>query len=486
MSIQFAGSKSQDDRRRRRLVVNADDYGADETGGEENLSAPGVASELVASAAAGPWVPVYEFRLWTYAAIMYLVLSAAAFALAMPTSFRPELGPLTKHFLEGDRPVLAVLIQTLFCFLSAQLAVLIGWYRAQCKLDFAGRYRVWPWAATTFAIAAFCSCTNAHHLLGRIIEASHLLTWRANVVAWLLPACIAALPLVLLIDRDVRRSQSCLWTLRIAWMLGLTSTCLEIFAPDLMSYPWILRARVILPLFVIATVFVGLWLHARTVAYICPDPPDAAEGTALSQLIAGWRWIAARLVIRRKTVPAPVEEKPKRGRRKAAADEEEDSSTPKRKRKAPARKTPTRRTRAKAAEVEEEAEEEESLDTEETSGSEDSYESEQADVEQGDSESAESEWEQEEEAPPAPPARSNSQTNAASRKNASQQPAPQQQSWNESDEESAGSEDDDEDSEGASYRRDDGAGADPLKGLSKRQKRELRRQSKEQQRNQRH
>lgn len=499
MSIQFAGSKSADDRRRRRLVVNADDPGADGTTVDESLPGSGVSSELVKSAAAAPWVPVHEFRLWTYAALIGLLVSGAAFALATPMSFRPELAPLTRHLLEGDRPALAVFIQTAFCFLCTQLALLIGWYRAQCKLDFRGLYRVWPWAAAVFGTAAICLATNAHNLVGQIVETSHLLQWRPLVVAWLLPLTIVASPLIVLIDRDVRRSRSSLYTLRMAWLLSLASVCLELCAIDLVDQPWAAKARIIVPLFASATLFVGLWLHARVVAYICPDPPEAATTSAVSQLMAVFGWLAARLVWKRtpKVVEAQAEAKPKRGRKKATTEEEEEeaAAAPKRKRKTPAKRVTKPRAR-KVVEVEEEEVEEE--EEQESTYSDETTEA--TDTSYGYEEEAEetNEWQEEEEEEPTPPPKSSNRSN----RDSSPVPPPYsgaqkfsgnaansnnaKNNWKEPEQYSDGSDDDEENSDDSdSDSGDSSGGPDPLKGLTKRQKRELRRQNKDQQRNQR-
>lgn len=500
MSIQFAGSKSLDDRRRRRLVVNADDSGADGTAAGESLSG-GVASELVASAAAAPWVPVYEWRIWTYAALIGLMVTGAAIALTAPLAFRPELAPLTQHLLRGERPMLAVLIQTTLAFLSAQLAILIAWYRAQCKLDFGGRYRVWPWAVVAFMIAAGCSATNLHALLGQMLEQSELVPWRPRVVAWLFPAALAALPLVLLLDRDVRRSRSSVYTLRVAWGLALATALLELFAEDLQTQEWAAPARIILPMFVTATVFVGLWLHARIVAYVCPDPPEANEVTAATQAFValGWMlatlgWMSSRLVWRRKAKEpvVEVETKPKRGRKKAATEDEEPAA-PKRKRKAPAKRAAKPRTR-KVVEVEEEEVEEEEQEAGydyESDGASDQYEADadEAAAESNDWEEAEPESEPEPEPPP-PPVRSgrdskpapqqssgNSQYSSGKKSASWQEPEPESEpelSSNDDDDDDGGGDDD------ASLRRD--GAEDPLKGLSKRQKRELRRQQRQQRR----
>lgn len=485
MSIQFAGSKSADDRRRRRLVVNADDPGADGTTGAEGLPGSGVSSELVKSAAAAPWVPVSEFRLWTYAVLIGLAISGAAFALATPISVRPELVPLTKHLLEGDRPTLAVLIQTTICFLCAQLSLLIGWYRAQCKLDFRGLYRVWPWTAAVFGAAAICLATNAHGFAGQIVESSRLLQWRPSVVAWLLPLTLAASPLIVLIDRDVRRSRSSLYTLRMAWILLLASAGLELCAVDLADQSWAVRARIIVPLFAVATLFVGLWLHARVVAYICPDPPEAATTSAVSQLMAVFGWMAARLAWKRAPKVVEAEVKPKRGRKKATTDEEEETAAPKRKRKTPAKRVTKPRTRKVAEPEEEEVEEEE----QESSYSDESTEAADSSYSYDEETEESNEWEEEEATPPpksanrskeesspVPPPYSGAQkfaNNSNSAKNNWKEPEP---AANDSDDDE---ESDDSDSESG----ESNGGPDPLKGLTKRQKRELRRQNKDQQRN---
>jgi hypothetical protein len=466
MSIQFAGSKSLDDRRRRRLVVNSDEPGADGTATGQRTSTGQISSELVASEAAAPWVPVYEWRLWTYAALIGLVVSAAAFALARPIAFRPELAPLTRHLLDGDRPVLAILIQTTFCFFAAQLSLLIGWYRAQCKLDFRGHYRVWYWAAVVFSIAAVCSATNAHGLLGQIIENTQLFSWRPRVVSWLLPALVVSLPLVLLLDRDVRRKRSSLYTLRLAWLLALVSAGFELFATEVHARPWGPAARVILPMFAMGAIFVGFWLHARVVAYICPDPPEQQQTKLFAQLAAFCggilAWIAARFVWRRAKVD---DAKAKKGRKKAGDEEE---AAPKRKRRAPAKRKP--RTRVKPAEEVEEEEEEE-VEEEEQDTSEEGYEE----------ESEESDEEEE-----TSPVRSG--RDAYSRPSQTPQNRPSNSGWNErstTESEEEDDDDDEDDDDGTMTRRDSGVSADQLRGLSKRQKRELRRQAREQQRNQR-
>ncbi len=492
MSIQFVGSKSLDDRRRRRLAVNGDGAPVEGPAPEEGPSR--VESELVMSAAAAPWVPVYEWRIWTYGAMLGLLLTAVSFALAQPSAFRPELAPLTRHLLQGSHPVLAAVVQTMFWCLCGQLAMLISWYRAQCKLDFNGRYRVWPWAAAFCGLAAFCSATNAHLYFSEIVMQTGWLAWRSETVAWLLPTCVAALPLTVLIDRDVRRGRSTVYTLRTAWLLGLTTAGLELFAAELPAEFWYPAARSIVPLFFGATLFLGFWLHARVVAFVCPDPPECDEPGAASQLLGAGRWCAQLagwlmgFLFRRRTrttAEDATDAKPKRRSRKTA-DAEEDA-TPKRKRKAPVKRASKPRVSAKVVDEEDE---------------DDSYSDETEEAFDGDeaesSSPTENEWEDEDsevETPP-PPAR---QTRTSS----SNPPVPKVQpkppatpSWQErpaapsrasqpqaANQDDSDSEEDESEEGDSSYRIDEGLTAEQMRGLSKRQKRELRQKIKDQQRN---
>lgn len=495
MAIPIVGSKSLDDRRRRRLAVNGDGTPAETSPPEE--SSWRIESELVMSAAAAPWVPAYEWRIWTYGAMLGLILIAVSFALSQPLAFRPELAPLTKHLLQGSRPVLAVVIQTMFWFLCFQLAILISWYRAQCKLDFNGRHRVWPWAAAFCGLAAFCSATNSHVFLGEIVSQGGWIGWRSETVAWLLPVFVAAIPLTVLLDRDVRRGRSTVYTIRTAWFLGLTAAGLELFASDLHEQFWYPAVRSIVPLFFGATLFLGFWLHARVVAFVCPDPPESDEPGAASRLLGTGRWLLqlpGRLMglLFRRRIGAEAEDeadaKPKRRSRKAV-DTEEDA-TPKRKRKVPAKRASKPRTPTKIVEEEEEELEDESY-SDETDDSSDDYESEP-------SPDAGNEWDDDEsevEAPP-PPARRNRTANSNPPAPTTQSKQPTTTSWQQrpaqpsrasqqpvANQDDADADDDESDDGDSSYRVDDGLTADQLRGLSKRQKRELRQKIKDQQRN---
>ena len=519
MTIQFAGSSSTGDRRRRRLAVNGD--GSDVDSSLLDGDAGTIESQLVASAAAAPWVPVSERRIWIYASIIGLILAGLTFVLARPIPFRPALTPLADHLLAGSRPVLVVVVQTAFLVLSTQLGMLISWYRSQCKLDFAGRYRVWPWAVGLFSLGTFCEATDIHQIFGHLIARRDLFIWRGETVSWLLPLCVAALPIAILVDRDVRNNRSSLITLRLSGLLWLTAACLEIYQSEFSSFAWFGLVRQVVPIYASSTLFLGLWLQARIVAYVCPDPPEIEERSAGAVIFAAAVWLVGRLKFPKRAQALATsdeeeeEAKPKRRRKKAEEPTDIDEpTTVKRKRKAPAKKPTTTRTRSRIKPVELEETEESEEFTEETGYEESESTNEYAEDSSAESleetssvdepvedqePQAEEQYEQEswEEEPVEPV---NSRASASKSKGNGRftqidqpqkfkvpaphvsQPEPVAQRASEEQASNPYETSNDESDEDRQFQLDSGMSPDQMKGLSKRQKRELKKQLRDQQR----
>ena len=499
--MQFAGSSSTGDRRRRRLVVNGDGSAVDalliDGDGAE------MESQLVASAAAGPWVPVTELRIWIYASIIGLLLAVTTFARIRPISLPNELNPLADHLMSGDRPRLLVVIQTAFLALSAQLGLLIGWYRSQCKLDFAGRYRVWPWAVALCGLATLCSATEIHQIVGEMVGRRGWFVWRGETVSWLLPICLMGLPIALLVDRDVRNSRSSLLLLRFSGLLWLAGALIELYRPELQSQSWFSLARQFVPIFASAILFVGMWLHARIVAFVCPDPPKLEEKSAWSLVLAGASWFFRHFLDWKQTqVVLPEEEieeepaKPKRRRKKTEENEVEEVPV-KRKRKAAPKKTTTSRSRSRPKPTDLETEESEESTEEASSYDETDSTGETSDEslsEDFSSPAEDEQWNHEEESSPEEELVEESNDHRriqVHKTHASAVPPPHssrvEPAWQADMDTSEhastqNSESDDENSEDNQLRLDSGMTSDQFKGLSKRQRRELKKQQRDQER----
>jgi hypothetical protein len=223
----------------------------------------------------------------------------------------------------------------------------------------------------------------------------------------------------------------------------------HVLAPELSPHPWYPIAMTLAPVVGVGTLVLGLWLQACYVAYVCADPPEAAQVTWF-QRISG---VLRRLWPFGARAAADVETKPVRRRKKG--DEEDAESAPKRRRKPAAKSKRTTRTRTRAKpDIEE---------TDDESAAEESWdESNWDESTETPATSEEAEWE-DEHASPSP-----SKAKAVAVAPASSRGAP------------AAAEDDAEDDE----HRLDGPheNSEMFKGLSKRQRRELKKQLRDQQR----
>lgn len=459
-----------DERRRRRLAVDGNSAGADSSDlGAEKLLPDNIPAELCA---ASPWIPRSLWKLWTLTCLLISGLVAVGAMVFYTPTFRPELAPALDPLFRGEQPKLVTYLETIFWTLSGQLALLVGWHRACSRLDFRGRYRVWPWAAAAMFGCGLCVATNLHVGLGSVIDQLGLLQNYLPRIGWMLPALCLMLPLGILMDRDVRRSWASIILLRTTLMVLFAGIVVELSTPS-----WIDKA--VMPIIELvcglggsALLMLAMWVQGWHVAYVTPDPPVAPPyrwprlSFGIFRIFGIFGWMIGLVfgLFRRRASAAAT---PRR-RKKA-----EETGTTKRKRKT---KKPARRSRAKVVE-EEEAEEGEDVAEEEAEESEE-YDEESAEAE-------EESYEEEEESPrgrvTAPAAGKSYSQHAPSR---SDQVVPKPHANFAASNQQSHDDEDDESDDGESG-RGDGPPAEQLKGLSKRQRRALIKQYRDQQRSQR-
>lgn len=436
-----------DERRRRRLAVTGESAETSDTASGERGPLPDcVPAEFCAAA---PWIPRAPWKLWTLAGLMYLGLCALLAVIHRIPGITPEWPRGMEALFQGETPRVVTYLETIFWTLSGQLALLVNWHRSHSKLDFRGRYRFWPWLAACMFSTGFCAATHIHLGLNSALEAAGTIPVLDAKWTWHIPALCLMLPAWLLMDRDSRRSLPAVILFRTSLTMLATGCLLGMF-----SLPWMEASlKQILAtscgLLGSATLVTALWVQAWYVAYVTPDPPVVTPRT-LSLFRwnpLSWLWGLMTGLFRR----TPAAEAAKPSRRKKA----EESVTTKRKRK-PKRKPRTR----KVVEEEVDGDEEEEY-AEDESGNETAEDS--ADDESGD--------EEEEESVPAPKG-TVPQTSARSPDRRPPEPS------SAADDED---EDDDADDDGRQFRLD-GPSQDQLKGLSKRQRRALIKQHRDQQR----
>jgi hypothetical protein len=286
---QFAGSRSLDERRRRRLATESDDASAEP-------AAPPVSRRVTAfkppekSRGPGhfPLRKIISVRLWKHSAVGLcgmLFVSAIAVAGWAAEVHPARLGPgfVSLFDLSEARLVRWYLSTTIF--LSSQLAMLIWWLRSQSLQDFKGRYRGWAGCAAVGFIAAFAVETNAAHAFS---ETARWL-WQIDDGRQTL-SCLAALILFGLVAWRFlyRETRDSLASLAFLWLTGLFGAVAVV--------PLICRTLPIsafsLRLFQCGTamlaalcLFMSFLLQARHAIYVTVEPP--ADGPAW--FVALWK-----------------------------------------------------------------------------------------------------------------------------------------------------------------------------------------------------
>jgi hypothetical protein len=294
MAAQFAGSRSLDERRRRRIAGTWDE---DAT----VASPPPADSHPDGPASSGSYTPrsrrrlplqrVIPALLWKHvlAATFLLTVGVAIFALESEAERIAEsLGPAAGEFVSARNGRLLPFFSGVLLAASAQLSLLIGWVRSRSRTDFSGRFRIWRWAAAAGFLLAATVMLELHLLW------SHTLIWRlrldfahAETLCWLAPAigCGSVLVRDLLADiRSCRGSSLFLWLAVLSWgasvFLLLSGSGL---LADTALHALAVRAAAAFGHYCL---FVGLLLQARFVLFVSAEPPEQRRSRILRALTA--------------------------------------------------------------------------------------------------------------------------------------------------------------------------------------------------------
>lgn len=357
MSTTLTPSRTVGDRRRRRLAVSGDAPSGEPSSQEAPFGSTTLRARLAELPSASPWLPIAGWRqlvillvFWTGLAVVGAILYQP---LWLPSAVAPCIAPLTI----GPAPKLLVFMEIGLWLLAAELAALVGWYRSHSQLDFSGRYRVWGWISVALAGGGLLSGTGLHLLIAQAYgDQAFWLNWKRETVVWLAPLCAAGLLTGWLADRDLRRCASSLWTLRLAMVCGLAWAAGRLMAVELECHAWYMPAMLSVRWITLGLLVTALWRQACYVTYVCADPPERATSIASRFLKGIYGFLGRRWFRTVKIEEAP----PKRTRRKKKEDEEtaeeEVATPPKRRRKTTATSKTKRAPRPRKAKTDSEAE----------------------------------------------------------------------------------------------------------------------------------
>jgi hypothetical protein len=282
MSGSFAGSKSVDDRRRRRLA--ADDS---QTKSASSHAEPSPEKPLPARRPTGrfPLRRIVSRSHGKLACVAAIVLAATAGSLAVglwPNATGGAYGPGVAAYVDLDEGRLPQTAAGLVLLAAGQLAWLIRWARARSMRDFRGRYRVWWWASLALIVAGFAQLTEASQAFAATaVWLTGQQPLGSDVVFRLLPALCAIVVLLPSLQRDMRNCRTSRGLLLCAvgtWFAAAAASLLPDVAADALKS---LTPAVPVPVLAtglfltsIATTFASLLFHARHVVYESVEPPD--------------------------------------------------------------------------------------------------------------------------------------------------------------------------------------------------------------------
>jgi hypothetical protein len=273
----FAGARSLDERRRRRLATGSETVAFEAVAEPTQRRAPRPKLKRSRGPAHFPLRKVISIRYWKLATIILSATAVAAGILAggwAATTYTERLGPGFVLMFRLDAAPLVRGFAAIGFLLAGELALLIGWARSQSLQDFNGRYRGWVFCGVLGFLAAVgleTQLTAAWSATASWLwpaPFSHKATW-----LWLAPTAFCALFVHTYVVREMR---GCRVSLTFAWLasvLGCAIAAIVLSRP--LPFPGA-QARLVecgVALSFVVCVFSSLLFHARHVVYVCVDPP---------------------------------------------------------------------------------------------------------------------------------------------------------------------------------------------------------------------
>lgn len=326
MTIGFAGSRCVDERRRRRLAQEADQ----ETQ-PERRSAPRTPSAHPPDAAPEPFVPRSPIesliRPETWVNVLWCLFAITAWGgLLALGHWIDRLHPALSAAFGLQEGLLLRAVRAASLLIAAQLSYVVLWHRSRSRKDFGGRYKVWFWVVPACLVFALCAATDAHWHVGRAVQARWPLDVRdMAALVWIIPSAIVLLALTRLLQIEMRGSRisvGCLWlsTLSAALVAAL------VLAGHLLSSPEtvLLTSAVAVNLWTFA-LGLSLWQYTRRVLHVSAEAADVR-----SQVVASGRASGARgALLRWWTARAQARAELRAARAAERAEKEAAARTPK-------------------------------------------------------------------------------------------------------------------------------------------------------------
>lgn len=275
MSTGFAGSRSMDERRRRRLASESSESLEDSN---EDTVSQNIARTHRFAAGQFPLRTIIFPRRWKlsvyYLPVLFCFASLIAADLYRPELTRPESA--LAGYLSLKTSSLSHVLSGALLLVSGQLALLIAALRTLSLHDFSGRYRLWKWVASGLFLFALCTTTNLHQVWVDTVIELKLFDWgpHTQLLAWMVPTLILGSSVALMTYLELRGDRAGLNMTIIAvasYVACLTFQFTDNLIPGA-AYPHLIGSGLLL--FAHWCFFTSLLLHTHHLLYQSVDLPE--------------------------------------------------------------------------------------------------------------------------------------------------------------------------------------------------------------------
>ncbi len=257
-----------------------------------------------------PIQSVIPRTIWVHLGVAAL-LFALAFGGRIAMETLPQYYGVDTSLLRGIVAKTEPLFAGLCLFATTQLCVVIRQVRGRSRTDFDGRYRVWNWIVAAAGLFTASLFLNLHAEAGPIVAATLDRPNLANSpLVWQVPVVVFGGLLLLALRREMRDSRltcallhvTCLcYLVPLAGSLELLAAWPGLSIPPLLGLP---GTSIALKLGHIL-LFTTMSLHARYVVHFNPEPPTSIVRQFRVKLprVRGLRFPLPRIWFPRLTVP---------------------------------------------------------------------------------------------------------------------------------------------------------------------------------------
>ena len=281
MSVRFAGSRRVDERRRRNLANNSISPSSSRSPSRASSKREKKAenSHSNSNARRFPVKKLISQKKWKLSLIGIGLISFSVCFLFISDQIQKEpenWSPDIVKLFSFETGLFYRTVNSMLVFLSAQLTLGIWWARSRSIQDFSGQYRTWFTVALIGLIISFCMATDAHLVFSNSIAWYWKIDfWKQELLGWAVPllGCATAAICSIHIEFRKNRLSLCLFWFSIFIWGSRMALSFDVGQEYLSGQETLVKTASLNVGSIF--LFMSLLFHTQFVLYVDGDPPVA-------------------------------------------------------------------------------------------------------------------------------------------------------------------------------------------------------------------